>query len=216
VLVLHHGVDLTQFRPTVRDPDVSARRLVSVGRLVKKKGYVQLLHAIATVRDAGVAFSLDIYGDGPLEEQLLALRDDLVLAEQIRFLGARSNERIRRALSDADAFVLTPQMTADGDRDGIPNVLVEAMACGLPVVTTSAGGITELVRHERNGLVCEPGDVPAMAASVTRLLTDFVLRATLGAAARATVEAGYDVDAAAREMQRILLPGTPAQMEVSR
>jgi glycosyltransferase involved in cell wall biosynthesis len=183
---------------------------------VEKKGFVHLLHALAMVRDAGMAFSLDIYGDGPLEERLLALRDELNLAEQVGFLGARGNERIRQALGDADAFVLTPQVAADGDRDGIPNALVEAMACGLPVVTTSAGGITELVRHERNGLVCEPGDVPAMAASVTRLLTDVVLRATLGAAARATVEADYDVDAAAREMQRILLPGTPAQVEASR
>lgn len=208
VLVLHHGVDLTRFRPAVGQPDAPVPRLVSVGRLVEKKGYADLLRALAVVSEAGVRFTIDIYGDGPLEDQLRTMRDGLGLAGRVRFAGARDNEQVREALGDAAAFVLTPRVTEDGDRDGIPNVLVEAMACGLPVVTTSAGGITELVRHESNGLVCEPGDVLAAAAAVTRVLTDPLLRTTLGAEARATIEADYDVDAAARELEQILLAGT--------
>lgn len=216
VLVLHHGVDLTRFRPTVRDPAVPIPRLVSVGRLVEKKGYDDLLEALAELNDAGLPFSCDIYGDGPLQERLLALLEERNLAERVRFMGARSQERIVQALGDADAFVLTPRVTADGDRDGIPNVLVEAMACGLPVVTTTAGGIPELVRHEGNGLLCDPGDVPAIATAVGRLLTDSGLRATLGAAARTTVEREYDVDAAAEEMERVLLSRRPSELEASR
>jgi glycosyltransferase involved in cell wall biosynthesis len=216
VLVLHHGVDLTRFRPTPRDPAAPVPKLVSVGRLVHKKGYVDLLHALATVKESGAPFTCDIYGDGPLGGQLLALRSELGLAEQVRFMGARNSDRIRRALGEADAFVLTPQVMVDGDRDGIPNVLVEAMACGLPVVTTTAGGITELVRHGHNGLVCEAGDVPAIAAGVGRLLRDPGLRAALGAAARSTVEADYDVDVAAEAMERVLLLRTPPVLEASR
>lgn len=215
VLVLHHGVELTRFHPTFRDPAVPVLRLVSVGRLVEKKGYVELLHALAAASEADLLFTCDIFGDGPLEAQLLALRAELQLDERVRFMGARDSDGIRRALGEADAFVLTPQVTADGDRDGIPNVLVEAMACGLPVVTTTAGGITELVQHERNGLVCDPGNVPAVAAAVTRLLRDPRLRARLGAAARNTVEADYDVDAAAEAMERVLLARTPSELGVT-
>lgn len=216
VLVVHHGVEVTRFRPVVRSSEVSVPRLVSVGRLVEKKGHVDLLHALATLRDAGLAFRTDIYGDGPLEEELLALREHLGLVGQVRFMGAHSNERIRQALLEADAFVLTPRVTADGDRDGIPNVLVEAMACGLPVVSTSAGGIPELLRHESNGLTCAPADVPGIAVAVRRVLTDPKLRATLGAAARTTVEAEYDVDAAARALEQILVPGTRTQVGAGR
>ena len=89
----------------------------------------------------------------------MQLRDELGLAERVEFMGARDSDEVVAALTGADAFVLTPTSTEDGDRDGIPNVLVEAMACGLPVVTTTAGGITELVDHDVNGLLCDPEDV---------------------------------------------------------
>jgi glycosyltransferase involved in cell wall biosynthesis len=208
VRVVHHGVDLDRFRPVPRGPDVAVPRLVSVGRLVEKKGHVDLLHALAGVAATGRPFRCDIYGDGPLWHDLRALRDTLSLEDQVRFVGPRSNDRIRRALDHADAFVLTPRVTSDGDRDGIPNVLVEAMACGLPVVTTSAGGTAELVQHERNGLLCPPGEPPAIAAALCRLLDDGELRARFGSAARATVEDDYDVDAAAGQLEELLLPGT--------
>ena len=206
VRVVHHGVQLDRFRPAPRDPDVAVPRLVSVGRLVEKKGYVDLLHALAEVRARGWTFCCDIYGDGPLWNALRALRDSLDLREEVRLVGPRSNDRIRSALGQADAFVLTPRVTADGDRDGIPNVLVEAMACGLPVVTTSAGGITELVRQGATGLVCPPGDTAAIATAVGVVLGDPGLRQRLGSAARASVEADYDVDAAARELEQLLQP----------
>jgi glycosyltransferase involved in cell wall biosynthesis len=213
VRVVHHGVDLDRFRPVPRDPAVAVPRLVAVGRLVEKKGYVDLLHALAGVMAAGRVFRCDVYGDGPLWHDLRALRDRLSLEDQVRFVGPRSNDRIRLALDAADAFVLTPRVTSDGDRDGIPNVLVEAMACGLPVVTTSAGGIAELVRHDQNGLVCPPGDVPAIASAVCRLLDDPKVRARFGSAARATAEADHDVAEAARVLERLLLPRAAVALE---
>lgn len=206
VLVIHHGVDLDRFRPRVRGPDAAVPTLVSVGRLVEKKGYVDLLHALAEVHAAGHRFSCDIYGDGPMSESLRALRGRLSLAERVRFLGARDNDGILRALLAADGFVLTPRVAEDGDRDGIPNVLVEAMACGLPVVTTSAGGVGELVRDELDGLLCDPGNVAGIAACLGRLLSDPGLRTRLGTAARATVEAEYDIRTAAGRLEQVLLP----------
>lgn len=206
VHLIYHGVELGRFSPTPRDPATSVPRLLSVGRLVEKKGYADLLRALARLAAENRPFTCEIYGDGPLDDELLRLRDSLGLRAQVELMGARSSDQIAAALGAADAFVLTPLVTEDGDRDGIPNVLVEAMACGLPVVTTSAGGITELVESEVNGLVTAPGDVSAVADALSRLLGDPGLRGRLGAAARGTVENGYDIDFAARALETLFRP----------
>jgi glycosyltransferase involved in cell wall biosynthesis len=92
----------------------------------------------------------------------------------------------------------------DGDRDGIPNVLVEAMASGLPVVTTSAGGIPELVQHDVDGVLAEPGDLAALARLIAELVDDPQRRERLGTAARATVERSFDIDVAAQRLEEVL------------
>jgi glycosyltransferase involved in cell wall biosynthesis len=212
VEVIHHGVDLERFPWRPSQPARTVPVIVSVGRLVAKKGFADLLHALGSVADAGGRFKCSIYGDGPERADLVELRDRLGLGELVRFHGAQGGDRIVAALGEADLFVLTPRVTADGDRDGIPNVLVEAMSTGLPVVTTTAGGIAELVEHDRNGLMTTPGDVAGVARLVLDLLGDPALRRRLGAAARLTVERSYDVDAAAGRLERLLQPagGAPA------
>jgi glycosyltransferase involved in cell wall biosynthesis len=202
VEVIRHGVRLDRFVPARREPGPVAE-LVSVGRLVPKKGYADLLRALALLRDQGVRFCCRIHGDGPLRADLERLRDDLGLRERVQLPGAATGGQVAAALAGADVFVLTPVHTDDGDRDGIPNVLVEAMACALPVATTSAGGVGELVHHLRNGLVAPPGDTTAIADCIGRLIADPRLRARLGDAARRTVESGHDVDEAARALDRL-------------
>ena len=123
----------------------------------------------------------------------------------MHFRGAQDTDRIVRALRDADLFALTPRVAADGDRDGIPNVLVEAMSSGLPVVTTDAGGVGELIRSGQNGMLAPPGDPRVVATMLGELMDDAGRRRRLGAAARTTVEQEYDVDAAARELERLML-----------
>ena len=204
VLVVHHGVDLTRFRPAAAHPG-QRPTILSVGRLVEKKGYDDLLHALALVRATSPAFRCHVYGDGPLLQRLLDLRDQLGLRDHVVMHGACSNDRVLAALASAAVFALAPRHTEDGDRDGIPNVLVEAMACAVPVVTTAAGGIPELVRHEENGLVMPPGDVPALAAGMRRLLGNPWLQRRLGTAGRATVARDYDVDDAARMLESVFL-----------
>jgi glycosyltransferase involved in cell wall biosynthesis len=212
VEVIHHGVDLDRFSPSTRT-DSGVPTLVSVGRLVEKKAFDDLLRALARIDQP---FSCHIYGDGPLLDELVSLRDELGLDDRVDFMGARDSNEIVKALGDADAFVLTPTNMEDGDRDGIPNVLVEAMACGLPVVTTTAGGITELVADEVNGLLCDPDDVTSIAQAVGRIVADPELRARLGAAGRTTVEADYDVNTAAARLEALYSGRTSTATEVVR
>jgi len=213
VLVVHHGVDLERFRPRPAGEGTSPPVLVSVGRLVEKKGFADLLHALAVAAAGGSEFRCRIFGDGPLHDELSGMIEHLGLTDRVELAGARSNDEVVSALGRADVFALTPLVAADGDRDGIPNVLVEAMASGLPVVTTSAGGISELVRHEVNGLMCPPGDVAMLATSISALLADPATRSRLGEAGRRTVENDYDIDTAARDLERVLVPTVHHQVE---
>jgi glycosyltransferase involved in cell wall biosynthesis len=197
VRVLHHGVRLDRFRPVDRRPERAVPQLVSVGRLVEKKGFGDLLEACALVAGTGHRFRLDVVGDGPLRADLERRVTELGLAGTVRFVGEQDSAAVLARLGAADAFVLTPWVLPDGDRDGVPNVVVEALACGLPVVATDVGGVADAVTHDVDGLLAPPRDVPAVAASLTRVLTDAASRRRLGAAARQRAEADFDVDAAA-------------------
>ena len=155
-------------------------------------------------------FQVRLCGEGPLDK-LVRLKDELGLHDDVELTGAQDSDEIVDALHNATAFALTPRVLADEEPDGIPNVLVEAMACGLPVVTTTAGGISELVEHDVNGLMSEPGDLMGIADSLARVLTDARARARLGAAARQTVERGYDTDDSARFLEELLVDATPSE-----
>ena len=135
-----------------------------------------------------------------MREQLLALRDALGLQDTVSLEGPRPHRELVAVFQEADLFVLTPFVAGDGDRDGVPNVLAEAMACGLAVVATGVGGIPDLVRHDENGLLAPARDVEAVARHIGHLLEDPDRRRELGAAARATVEEGFDVRVAAKQL----------------
>jgi glycosyltransferase involved in cell wall biosynthesis len=201
VRLVYHGVDLQKLaakeRTTAR-PGVPL--ILSVGRLVEKKGFEDLLLACHGLKQEGRAFECVIYGDGPQRDELVALAQRLHLSGNVSLPGARSRREIASAYLEADVFALTPFVTSDGDRDGIPNVLVEAMACGVPAVTTAAGGITELVHHDLNGLLAPPRSVPDITAHLAALLGDEDRRRRLGAAARRTVQERFDAQTAAGQL----------------
>jgi glycosyltransferase involved in cell wall biosynthesis len=131
---------------------------------------------------------------------LATLIKQLGLEDDVQLAGVCTQQELVPVLQRADIFALTPFVTEDGDRDGVPNVLVEAMACGVPVVSTRVAGIPELVAHEHNGLLVEPHDVAGIADALAALLDDELGRKRMGVAARQTVVEGFDLRAAAQQL----------------
>lgn len=201
VRVIHHGIDLRQFTPGPRRDDGTVR-IVSVGRLVEKKGFPDLLRACA--RLVGVEpFTLTVFGDGPMRGELEADRHALGLDGVVCFAGEQDSTVIVEAMRDADVFAMTPFVTTDGDRDGVPNAIVEALASGLPVVSTDVGGVAEAVQHGRNGLLAPARDVATVSSHLESLLRDPARRRMMGTRGRHTVERAFDVDRAAEQLAHV-------------
>jgi glycosyltransferase involved in cell wall biosynthesis len=200
VRVIHHGVDATLFRPG-RGAAEAPPLVLSAGRLVEKKGFGDLLRAWALLRSDT---RCRILGDGPMHADLAQLVAELGLEGRVRLGGGFTQAELARELRAAAVFALTPIVTADGDRDGIPNVLLEAMAAGVAVVATDVGGIAEVVVDGRTGLLCPAGDVERIASSLARLLADHRLRTELGQAARAAVVERFDAQTGARRIADVL------------
>jgi glycosyltransferase involved in cell wall biosynthesis len=194
--LVYHGVDTRRFSPAPAgsDHDESDQPplLLSVGRLVEKKGYQYLIAACKMLVERGMRFQCAIYGSGPLEKDLQHQITQLGLEKHVHLSGDRAQDSLPDIYRSATLFVLAPCIAGDGDRDGIPNVLLEAMATGLPVVSTNVGGIPELVEHDRNGLLVPEKDPLALANALERLLGDVTLRTSLGTAARQHVVAHFD------------------------
>lgn len=190
--VIHCGV-LPADLPYVGDGREAAY-IVGVGRLDPIKGFVHLVEACRLLKAQGTAFSCDIIGDGPLRESLQQAIDDAGLSQQVRLTGALPQQEVRTRINRATLFVLPSVLLADGNADGIPVALMEAMACGAAAISTRVSGIPELIHHEKNGLLVEPGDAAALAGAITRLLDDTALRTRLAQAARTTIVQDFDAD----------------------
>ena len=188
--VVHCGVDLSQapLQSATRD----ARTVLAVGRLDPVKGFETLIDAIALLRDRGVAVKCRLVGSGPLEKALRRRARERGIAAQLEFSGPQPYEQIRQWMASATVFVMPSQVAADGNRDGIPVALMEAMANGCPVISTRVSGIPELVEHDRTGMLVEPRDPAALAAAIERLLDSDELRRQLALRARARVESEFD------------------------
>ena len=207
--LIRYGVDLRRFSPT-REWDDPQRKgsapplILSVGRLVEKKGFLDLVAACSLLQRAGHRFRCEIYGEGSQHDELQAAVDQYDLAGKVVLAGAVTQQELIPVLRRADIFALTPFVTGDGDRDGMPNVLIEAMACGLPVVSTAIVGVPELVEHGRNGLLAQPRDVQYIAVALATLLGDARARRMLGMAAHCTVREQFSLDASARRLATLL------------
>ncbi|HEX5467204.1 MAG TPA: glycosyltransferase [Candidatus Limnocylindrales bacterium] len=191
--ILRCGVDTSVFEPPASRPQAPPLRVVCVGTLHAVKGQTYLVDACARLAAAGLDVTCDLVGDGPDEA---ALRERIAaggLEDRIRLLGRRTRAQIAELLATSHVLVAPSVPTPDGRREGIPVVLMEAMASGLPVVASRLSGIPELVRDGETGLLAEPADVAGLAAAIRRLAEQPELRARLGAAARATVLADYDL-----------------------
>jgi glycosyltransferase involved in cell wall biosynthesis len=193
VVVLHCGVDTEVFRSVPRRTDVDVLQAVCVGTLHEVKGQANLLRAAATCRADGVEVAVTFIGDGPDRDALAALAAELGIGDRVTFVGPATRAEVVAHLEAADVLVAPSVVTAGGKREGIPVVLMEAMASGLPVVSSRLSGIPELVEDGVSGILTEPGDVAALATALAQLAGDAELRAAQGRAGRARVEAEFDL-----------------------
>jgi len=204
----YHGVSLDRFPPPPRraatadgsDP-ANPVVLLSVGRVVAKKGYDDLLAALALLpRELNWRFVH--IGGGMLASGLKDEAVRLGLAGRIEWRGARAQPEVLAAYREADLFVLAAKVASDGDRDGLPNVLLEAQSQGLPCVSTWVSGIPELIDDGKTGLLVPPGDPAALTAVLARLIGDPGLRARLAVAGEARIRAAFDADIAIGALAR--------------
>lgn len=191
VVRLYNGIDLARLRPA-QGPRQQGL-IVGVGRLIAKKGFATLVDAVGLLRAAGVPARCVIVGDGEERAALEARVAAAGLGEHMRLLGTRPPVAVARLVGVAEAFALPCVVGEDGDRDGMPTALLEAMALGTPVVSTGVAGIPELVRHGRTGLLAAEGDPASLASALIHLLEDAALRARLSAAALDLVRADFDL-----------------------
>lgn len=190
VQVVHNGLDLASFTLREQPPDQPV--LLSVGRLVEKKGFCDLIAACQVLRQRGVTFSCEIVGTGKLSSQLKHQIRDCGMNDSIKLVGPLPQEVLQEHYRRAMIFALPCVRAGDGDRDVLPNAVKEAMAVGVPVVTTRLEGIEELVEHGVSGLLVEPGDVNGLAERLQELLGNPQLRQRLSVAGRQVIEARFD------------------------
>ena len=190
--VLHPWVDTSSFVPSSGRRPGSTRRVLSVGRLVEKKGHQYLIEACALLRDRGVEVECTVVGDGPLFADLQSKIRALSLGDIVTLEGALPQSEVRRLAAESDLFVLACVVAADGDRDGIPVALAEAMAVGLPVVSTDVVGVSELVQSG-TGVLAEPGDASSLADAIESVLNGDM--EMMGIAGRDVVVAQFDLRA---------------------
>jgi len=213
VFAVYHGIDLALFDGQGgRVPPGPPHRILSVARLTAKKGLDTVLDALALLVRQGVDFTYDLVGEGEERAALAARAERLGIAGRVRFHGAMPHERVLDLYRQAQVFVLGCRVLANGDRDGVPNVLVEAMAMGVPVAATDVSALPELARDGRTALVCPPDDPAALAENMQRLLADAGLCRRLTEAARAAVAADFDNAANIRRLAGIFArhAGRPA------
>jgi glycosyltransferase involved in cell wall biosynthesis len=208
VALCYHGVSLDRFPPPAAraaandggDP-ADPLTILSVGRAVPKKGYDDLLGALALLPKE-LNWRLVHIGGGALAKPLREQAARHGLADRVEWRGARPQPDVLAAYRAADLFVLAAKVAPDGDRDGLPNVLVEAQSQGLACVATRLSGIPELIEDGQTGLLVPAGDRAALAAALARLITGPALRARLGAAGEARVRSAFDHDRAIEALAR--------------
>lgn len=190
------GVNPRRFVPSVQ-PDASngPLRILTVARLVPKKGIEYGLQAVAELHRRGDSVAYTVIGDGPLRPDLEALVDRLEIRRCVRFAGGRPRPEVVRALGEADVLLAPSVTSTTGDQEGTPTVILEALASGVPVVSTRHAGIPEIVDDGVSGLLVPERDVEALCAALARLRDDPQLRASMGARGRSTVENRHNINA---------------------
>jgi colanic acid/amylovoran biosynthesis glycosyltransferase len=205
--VIRYGVEPEENKGSPRRAE--RPYLVFVGRFVEKKGVGHLLDAMRVLETEGVAVDLILVGDGPMAEMLKHQAAGLT---RVRFLGWLPNQEVRRVMKGALAVCVPSVAARTGDSEGLPNVVLEAMACAVPVIGSPIAGIAEAVEHNRTGFLVPPADSRSIAAATRRLLGDPMLRDRMGLAARAAANRRFSAVVQSRLLEDALLAVSDSQV----
>jgi glycosyltransferase involved in cell wall biosynthesis len=211
VLRLYNGVDLAQLRPAPQQP--AAARVVCVGRLVAKKGITFLVDACARLKATGRAVECVIVGDG---EERAALQQQIAAAgldRHVILAGAGSHRETLHMLRSATVCVLPCIVAPDGDRDGLPTVLLEALALGVPIVSTTLPGVREIVRHGESGLLVPPSDAAALADAIDAVLSSRALRARFALAGARRAHVDFNLPTNVARLRRLFSSASEGERE---
>jgi colanic acid/amylovoran biosynthesis glycosyltransferase len=201
--LVHCGVPTREMRRPPHAPDAQSTRLIMVSSFQPKKGHAVLVEALRS-SSALRSVQLDLVGTGPLEPAIRTLVHAAGLADRVTFHDDQPEDAVRRMIAGSDILVQPSVVAPDGDMDGIPNTLIEAMALGIPVVTTSLSGIPELVVDGETGVVVRPGDPEELAAGLQALIEDPEAARRRAAAGLAKVGAEFDIADSAAAMASLL------------
>ncbi|UKA53971.1 glycosyltransferase [Arthrobacter sp. FW305-BF8] len=191
--LVRNGLELDRFPYRDPRPPGATVRVAAVGRLVEKKGFQYLLPAAAELVAQGFPLDLRIAGTGVLAEQLQSTVEQLGLVRSVRLLGPQTQDQVHELLDSADAFIAPCVVASDGNADGMPTVLLEAMAAGVPCISTAVTGIPEAVRNGRTGILTRPGQPHLLAQAIRRISSPATDRVAMARNARALIEKDYDV-----------------------
>ena len=200
VHLVPHGVDLERFVPQPF-PEMKVLKLLAVGRLVEKKGFHVLIAAAAQLR---TPFQLNIVGEGPEEKRLTEMIRSCGLESKIRLCGPKTHDDLPEAYRQAHVLVAPSIVDQTGDRDGLPNVVLEAMACGRPVIASNVGAIASAVIHDETGLLTQGGNAESLAAAIDLLAEQHSMLEQLGMQARERVQRDYDVHRCTERFHNLL------------
>jgi glycosyltransferase involved in cell wall biosynthesis len=174
---IYHGIDLKLFSPdTDHTTCTPPYTILTVARMTEKKGLPTLYRALRILKDKKIPFSHTLIGDGDDKDKILQLISDLKLEADCQCLGTRTHREVLRQFEESDLFVLGCEIAANGDRDGIPNVLVESLAMGVPGLSTTVSAIPEILIHKESGITVAPSNPEIMAQQIETILTNRALR----------------------------------------
>jgi glycosyltransferase involved in cell wall biosynthesis len=203
--LVRNGLELDRFPYRDPRPLGATVRVAAVGRLVEKKGFQHLVPAAAELVAQGVPLDLRIAGTGVLAAELQSAVEQLGLADHVRLLGPQTQDQVHELLQSCDVFVAPCVVAADGNADGMPTVLLEAMATGAPCISTAVTGIPEVVHNGRTGILTTPGDPHLFAQAIRRMSAPSTDRVSLARNARALIERDYDVRQQAETLRALSL-----------
>src|SRR6266581_731436 len=200
---VYNGLNLAEFGRT--DFSSTPPLIVAVGRLIAKKGFADLIRACGLITEGGKPLQCEIIGEGPLEQELRAQIEQLDLQNRAALSGAKLQREVRQRFAAASVFVLPSVVDPEGGIDNLPTVIMEAMATGLPVISTNIGGIPEMVVENETGFLVQPGDAAAMADAIQTVISDPALAQKMGRAGYERAQRLFSIERNVRELCVLLL-----------